>query len=306
MNSIEYVSTLLESLIQQGASKEDIIRTVGKATVGWPYVFGAWGEECTPAGRRRRKRDDHPTIVTACQVLSEKKTTCDGCKWFPGGQRVRMYDCRGFTHWLMEKVGINIDGQGCSSQWNTKANWSVRGPISEIPRDKICIIFTGNDRTKEHTGVYLGDGSTLECSSGVQYFEKMKSKWTYYAIPVGLYDGGDIPVPTPTTDKPTLRKGNTGPYVVAMQADLIQKGYDCGPKGADGIFGAKTEEAVKNFQRAAGLTADGICGPKTWAALEAPDIKVYTVHIPQMPLYKAEAIINQYPGAWMTTEGGNA
>ena len=306
MNSIEYVSTLLESLIQQGASKEDIIRTVGKATVGWPYVFGAWGEECTPAGRRRRKRDAHPTIVTACQVLSEQKTTCDGCKWYPCGQRVRMYDCRGFTHWLMEKVGINIEGQGCSSQWNTKANWAIRGPISEMPRDKVCIIFTGNDKTKEHTGVYLGDGSTLECSAGVQYFAQMKSKWKYYAIPAGLYDGGDIPVPTPTTDKPTLRKGSTGPYVVAMQAQLIQRGYSCGPKGADGIFGAKTEEAVKDFQRAAGLTADGICGPLTWAALEAPDIKVYTVHIPQLPLYKAEAIINQYPGAWITTEGGDA
>lgn len=36
---------------------------------------------------------------------------------------------------------------------------------------------------------------------------------------------------------------------------------------ADGIFGVVTEEAVKCFQRTAGLTPDGIVGAQTWAAL---------------------------------------
>ena len=36
---------------------------------------------------------------------------------------------------------------------------------------------------------------------------------------------------------------------------------------ADGIFGSKTKAAVVAYQAAKGLTADGICGPKTWAAL---------------------------------------
>ena len=305
MNSIDYISTRLETLIQQGKSKAEIIRAIGPECEGWPYVFGAWGEICTPAGRKRRAREDHPTIVSKCQVLSNKKTTCDGCQW---NLPVRMFDCRGFTHWLLELVGINIDGQGSTSQWNTKANWVIKGDISEMPKDKVCCLFQKNGSTMSHTGMYLGDGSTVECQSGVQYFKAMKSKWTHYAIPNGLYDGGDIPTPTPTpsTDKPTLRKGSSGVYVTLMQTELIQHGYTCGPTGADGQFGANTEKAVKAFQKAVGLTVDGICGPKTWAALENPDIQTYTVHIPQLPLYEAEAIINQYPGAWMEKEGSDA
>ncbi|MDQ4144271.1 MAG: peptidoglycan-binding protein, partial [Actinomycetota bacterium] len=42
-------------------------------------------------------------------------------------------------------------------------------------------------------------------------------------------------------------------------------GYDPGP--IDGIFGSKTETAVKEYQTNNGLVADGIVGPRTWALL---------------------------------------
>jgi len=50
-----------------------------------------------------------------------------------------------------------------------------------------------------------------------------------------------------------------------LQASLYVNGHD--PKGIDGIFGANTEKAVKSFQRAKGLAADGIAGKNTWAKL---------------------------------------
>lgn len=299
MNSIEYVETLRESLIQQGASKDEIIRKVSRSTIGWPYVFGAWGEECTPAGRRRRINSDHPTIVSACQVLSDKSKSCSGCKW---NLPVRMFDCRGFLKWVMEQVGILISGQGCTSQWNTKANWVIRGKISEMPKDKICAIFTGTESKKNHVGIYLGDGSTIECSSGVQWFEKMKSKWTYYAIPAGLYEESDITVPS---SKPTLRRGDAGPYVTLAQTELIQRGYDLGTYGADGKFGAKTEQAVKQFQTDWGLEVDGVIGAKTWAMLDSAPTKVlYSVTVPRLSLAEAEELMAKYPGSIMNEERG--
>lgn len=56
-----------------------------------------------------------------------------------------------------------------------------------------------------------------------------------------------------------------GPDVAQVQQRLAALGYDPGP--ADGIFGRRTEAAVKSFQRSRGLVVDGIVGPGTWAAL---------------------------------------
>ena len=66
---------------------------------------------------------------------------------------------------------------------------------------------------------------------------------------------------------PTLRRGDRGDSVRAMQGILIAWGCGCGPDGADGDFGANTEAALRCFQSEKGLDADGICGPQSWRAL---------------------------------------
>lgn len=67
-------------------------------------------------------------------------------------------------------------------------------------------------------------------------------------------------------ERPTLRKGSTGTAVRDLQKALDRAGFDPGP--IDGIFGARTERAVRAFQKTRKLTVDGIVGPRTWAALE--------------------------------------
>ncbi len=67
------------------------------------------------------------------------------------------------------------------------------------------------------------------------------------------------------------RRGYTGPAVVAIQTALnrISQSYPAIPKipTVDGIFGAKTEAAVRKFQEVFNLTVDGIVGPATWYAI---------------------------------------
>ena len=62
-----------------------------------------------------------------------------------------------------------------------------------------------------------------------------------------------------------IRRGNKGDQVRELQALLNSKGF--GPISNDGIFGRGTEAAVKKAQRSLGLSADGIVGPATKAAL---------------------------------------
>lgn len=66
------------------------------------------------------------------------------------------------------------------------------------------------------------------------------------------------------TSKPVLRLGSTGSDVRLLQELLALKSYILKP---DGQFGPLTQGMVKNFQRANGLTDDGIVGPKTWNLL---------------------------------------
>lgn len=82
------------------------------------------------------------------------------------------------------------------------------------------------------------------------------------------------PAPAPSSTAPspeaaegtTLRPGDTGPRVTALQQRLTTLGYWNGT--ADGTYGHVTAQAVLALQKSAGLTRDGMAGPRTMAALE--------------------------------------
>lgn len=264
MNTAAYVDSLVTSLKEQKAPIQDAVWETAKACVGWPYTFGAEG----------------------------RLTTKDGVQ-------VRTFDCQGFTEWCLGQFGVNIKAAGCTSQWNNENLWIAKGDMSNIPNDTlVCLFHRSKDEPNKmaHTG-FGYHGETCECQVGVQYFPQRKSKWQYWAIPKGI----DGKIPEPSTH-PTLRRGDKGEYVTVLQTELMQRGYDLGKWGADGSYGQATETAVKAFQKDSGLTADGICGPKTWAALEGEQPARYTVTIPHMTKSAAEAVIKQYGGT-MTEEG---
>lgn len=63
---------------------------------------------------------------------------------------------------------------------------------------------------------------------------------------------------------PVIKKGSKGDWVVIAQGRLVVAGYKI---EVDGVFGPKTEEAVKKYQADHHLTVDGIIGKNTWSAL---------------------------------------
>lgn len=304
MNSAEYVGKYIEQLKGSGIPLSEAAWKAALACVGWPYVFGARGQYCTPANRRARYSDDHPAIKTSCKNYNGSGSAgCSGCKWYPNDRLVRMYDCRGFTYWILLQIfGWELKGAGCTSQWNDANNWKAKGSVSDgIPQDVIVCLFyedKKNPKVMAHTGLYY-NGETCECSNGVQHSKSLNKKWTKWGVPACV--SGDIPTPTP--QKPTLRKGDSGSYVTLLQTELIQRGYSCGSAGADGKFGNGTLAAVKAFQKANGLTVDGVVGKATWAALDGSEpVKHYTVTVPGLTLAQAEALVQAYPGATMREE----
>ncbi len=66
-------------------------------------------------------------------------------------------------------------------------------------------------------------------------------------------------------DPEVLRRGSRGSMVSALQTALKAAGHD--PGSIDGVFGTRTETALKAFQKASGLPETGVADALTWLVL---------------------------------------
>lgn len=210
MNSASYVDEQIKILKTSGIPLQDAAWQAALLCVGYPYIFGDRGQYCTP-DRRRNVYNAHPDqegLVTQCQVLKSKSAGCNGCKWYPGGLRVRSFDCRGFTYWILLQIyGWELMGSGCTTQWGNEDNWKAKGEISDgIPQNTlVCVFYYKKDKsgkrtkTLQHTGFYY-NGETIECGNGVQHSTTLNKKWDVWAVPKCIE--GDVPTPTPPTPTP--------------------------------------------------------------------------------------------------------
>lgn len=91
-----------------------------------------------------------------------------------------------------------------------------------------------------------------------------RDAWVAYAFRTRLVQDG-------TSDATTLRQGDRGPRVEALQATLVRLGHlsPAAMATGPGIFGRQTESALKEFQRANGLIANGLYDGATRAVVEA-------------------------------------
>ena len=95
--------------------------------------------------------------------------------------------------------------------------------------------------------------------------------WNYvepaYLTPTWVhFDKRSFPAACSSGGYPLIRQGSRGVYVLIAQDDLNTLGFRTG--WLDGVFGVQTRNAVINYQRSRGLTADGIVGCNTWLSLQ--------------------------------------
>lgn len=129
-----------------------------------------------------------------------------------------------------------------------------------------------------HVAVYIGNGKLAQASidergrasggkTGDQANEtNVKAYYNYPWTCYLRYTGDQSTTYTSPTDYNPNRYSTA--YVKNIQTLLVAAGYRIGSSGIDGILGADTFNAVKDFQKANGLDVDGIPGPNTLAKLK--------------------------------------
>jgi len=179
-----------QEVVKMENKKANDIVEIAMSKLGDPYVYGAWGDPCTPSVRKQYA-GYHPEyrekIYGACQSLSGKGK-CATCKW----NNHLCYDCRGFMHYcIINGSGIDLYGGGATTQYDTNSNWEEKGLISNAPNLVFPVFKRKGDRMS-HTGIHIGDGKVIHCSTTVKEGSLTDSTWTHYAIPKGLYTKEEI------------------------------------------------------------------------------------------------------------------
>lgn len=152
------------------------------------------------------------------------------------------------------------------------------------------------------------NGTTVTCEGLSQWGSQNLAEQGYTSTEILDSYYGDVeivtnaPIQGITSSYPgtPLRRGTTGPGVVTVQASLnrIAQSYPAIPKipVVDGIFGSRTEAAVRKFQEIFNLTPDGIVGPATWYAL----VRIY-VAVTRLAELRSQGQ-RFYANSWATTD----
>lgn len=174
----------------------------------------------------------------------------------------KAYDCSGLgTDFFLDEGLIKSD---------TTANGLYTEYCNEISFSELqegdAVFQEDSKGSQHHVGYYIGDGKLIEAKGriyGVVESVFKRDNWTH----AGRFKFWDK-----QPEKYTLTRelSYTNPMMRGDDIEEVQKrlnylGYNCGD--ADGVFGKKTDIAVKNFQSDKGLTVDGIIGKHTAEAL---------------------------------------
>jgi peptidoglycan hydrolase-like protein with peptidoglycan-binding domain len=159
---------------------------------------------------------------------------------------------------IVTRVGANSDGNAKFMTAESSSASDDVGPVARVWR------FQGAQLQRERSG---------------NWEDSTANRWTNYTetVTFGRYRGveklreeqtqHDLPPPPKPVERPMLRRGDRGSDVSDLQ-DMLNARPMIEPKlNVDGVFGKKTDAAVRQFQKTEHLSVDGIVGPRTWGAL---------------------------------------
>ncbi len=175
------------------------------------------------------------------------------------------FDCSELCEWASRRCGVRFV-DGAQNQRDACRRAGTLIDVDTGRRTRGALLF----RIKEgpggdHVAISLGDGKTIEARGtayGVNVFSSGGRPWTHAGFIPGLDRG------RANSRQGLISMGDRGEDVRWIQRRLQMHEFDPGP--ADGVFGPRTDAAVRAFQRARKLEVDGIVGPLTTTALRQP------------------------------------
>lgn len=202
-------------------------------------------------------------IVQTKRTLEEQKANVAN----GASQTMRSYHLVGQA---LDFVPVQKTG---NSKGTAEWGWYGKAPFSDAIKKAKAIGFT-----------WGGDWTSL--------VDKPHLQWDKIGYGADTFTGKDVSKTVTVSKVETgglVQKGSRGTAVTEVQKLLVKHGYDL---KVDGIFGAGTEDDVKDFQKSKKLSVDGIVGKSTLAELKKEPAKKPTAKAPKIKAVGKIKIVN--------------
>ena len=198
------------------------------------------------------------------------------------------YDCSAAVIQAWELAGVPVKSSGATYTGNMRGIF-LRCGFTDVTSQIDLATGSGLQRGdvmlnyEHHTAMYCGAGQEVEASinenggttggtpgdqTGREFLVRPYRNYPWDCV-LRYTAGGGAARPGPAYEYSVklglLKEGMEDAQVKTVQILLAAKGYE--PGQTDGIMGPLTLEAVKSFQRDAGLLDDGEVGGDTWSRL---------------------------------------